>query len=99
MDNTPKTVCPCAQKLRSLPLGLPLTVAAIGTIATIKADMRLHIGFGIAWAALSALHAWQHMGRMERDLSRAAEFLKTGRGKRPDALTLALARARAASQN
>jgi len=92
---TPKSSCSCTCTLRRLPLGVPLAIAAIGTIATIKADTRLHIGFGMAWAALSALHCWQHTPKMKNDLAKALEFLKTGQGKRPDAYTLALARAHA----
>ena len=45
--------------LKNLPLGLPLTVASVGTIATLWAGKNLHAGFGIAWAALTFFHGWQ----------------------------------------
>lgn len=85
--------------LCTLSLGVPLTVASVGTLVTLLTDnKRLHVGFGIAWTALSLLHGWQHAGKMKRDLAGAQAFLRTGTvqdGKRPDAYTLALARARA----
>lgn len=55
---------------KNLPLGLPLTVASIGTIATLKAGKNLHVGFGIAWAALTFFHGWQHHHKMKADACR-----------------------------
>jgi hypothetical protein len=56
-----------ACELKTLPLGLPLTVASVGTIATLGAGKNLHAGFGIAWAALTFLHGWQHHKKMQAD--------------------------------
>lgn len=56
--------------LKNLPLGLPLTVASLGTIATLKAGKNLHVGFGIAWAALTFFHGWQHHKKMKADACR-----------------------------
>jgi len=85
--------------LRTLPLGVPLAIASVGTVATLfTGNKQLHTAFGVAWAALSLLHGWQHAQKMQHDLTRAQEFLRTGiapEGQRPDAYTLALARARA----
>lgn len=55
------------RELKNLPLGLPLTVASVGTIATLWAGKNLHAGFGIAWAALTFLHGWQHHKKMQAD--------------------------------
>jgi len=57
-------------ELKTLPLGLPLTVASVGTIATLWAGKNLHAGFGVAWAALSFLHGWQHHKKMKADAKR-----------------------------
>lgn len=85
--------------LRTLPLGVPLALASAGTLATLFTDnKKLHIACGIAWTALSLLHGWQHAGKMKKDLASAQVFLRTGvapDGKRPDAYTMALARAQA----
>ena len=55
---------------KNLPLGLPLTVASLGTIATLKAGKNLHVGFGLAWAALTFFHGWQHHKKMRADACR-----------------------------
>ena len=56
--------------LKNLPLGLPLTVASVGTVATLWAGKNLHAGFGIAWAALTFFHGWQHHKKMKADACR-----------------------------
>ena len=57
---------------KNLPLGLPMTVASVGTLATLWAGKKFHVGFGIAWAALSFLHGWQHHKKMQADACRLA---------------------------
>ena len=52
---------------KNLPLGLPMTVASVGTLATLFAGKNLHAGFGVAWAALSFWHGWQHHKKMQAD--------------------------------
>lgn len=52
---------------KNLPLGLPMTVASVGTLATLFAGKNLHAGFGVAWAALSIWHGWQHHKKMQAD--------------------------------
>ncbi len=81
--------------LKKAPLGWPLAIASVGTVATIFAGKKLHIAFGAAWGVLSLWHAWQHCGKMKKDITRAQEYLRTGNapdGQRPDAYALALAR-------
>ena len=81
--------------LQKAPLGWPLAIASLGTVATIFAGKKLHLAFGTAWGVLSLWHAWQHSGKMKKDVERAQEYLRTGLasdGQRPDAYTLALAR-------
>ena len=55
---------------KNLPLGLPMTVASVGTLATLFAGKNLHAGFGVAWAALSFWHGWQHHKKMQADAGR-----------------------------
>ena len=52
---------------KNLPLGLPMTVASVGTLATLFAGKNFHAGFGVAWAALSFWHGWQHHKKMQAD--------------------------------
>lgn len=83
------------ENLQKAPLGWPLAIASVGTVATIFAGKKLHMAFGAAWGVLSLWHAWQHCRKMKHDLAKAQEFLRTGlapEGRRPDACTLALAR-------
>ena len=62
---------PTMQEFRKIPLGLPLSAAAIGTVATLWYGKNLHAGFGIAWLALSLLHGVQHAGKMKLDMEKA----------------------------
>lgn len=56
--------------LQKLPLGLPLSVASVGTVATIFAGKNLHVGFGAALTVLSLLHGFQHMNKMKTDMQK-----------------------------
>jgi len=51
-------------------LGLPLTAASVGTVATLFVGKKFHAGFGIAWTILSVLHGIQHKKKMKNDASR-----------------------------
>ena len=55
------------KSFKRLPLGLPLTVSGLATIATIFADKKAHIAFGAFWGLLSILHGLQHAGKLEHD--------------------------------
>ena len=55
------------QALKKIPLGLPLTVSGLATIATIFAGKKAHIAFGAFWGLLSILHGLQHAGKLEHD--------------------------------
>ena len=55
------------QALKKMPLGLPLTVSGLATIATIFAGKKAHIAFGAVWSVLSILHALQHAGKLKHD--------------------------------
>lgn len=54
--------------LKKVPLGIPLTIASVGTAASLFAGKRLHAGFGIAWTVLSLWHGLQHHKKMTHDL-------------------------------
>ncbi|WP_051635302.1 HMA2 domain-containing protein [Selenomonas sp. ND2010] len=64
--------------VKNLPLGIPMTVASVGTLATLLVGKRLHVGFGIAWAVLSFWHGWQHHKKMQADACRLAGCNKAG---------------------
>lgn len=55
------------KSFKRLPLGLPLTVSGLATIATIFAGKKAHIAFGAVWGVLSILHALQHAGKLKHD--------------------------------
>ncbi len=57
--------------MKPLPLGLPLLASAAGTLLTLALPSKQgHIAFGLAWAGLSALHAWQYRKKLSQDLKR-----------------------------
>ena len=55
------------KSFKRLPLGLPLTVSGLATIATSFAGKKAHIAFGAFWGLLSILHGLQHAGKLEHD--------------------------------
>ena len=55
------------KSFKRLPLGLPLTVSGLATIATIFVGKKAHIAFGAFWGLLSILHGLQHAGKLEHD--------------------------------
>ena len=65
-------------KFKSLPLGLPLTLASVGTVATLVAGKRFHAGFGALWTVLSLWHGWQHRKKMQADVCRIPWCKKAG---------------------
>ncbi|SHK47720.1 hypothetical protein SAMN05216582_10550 [Selenomonas ruminantium] len=62
---------------KNLPLGLPMTLASVGTLATLFAGKNLHAGFGVAWAALSFWHGWQHHKKMQADARKLTDCCRT----------------------
>ncbi len=59
------------ENLKKMPLGVPMTVASLGTVLTLFAGKNLHAGFGAAWAVLSLWHGWQHSKKMKNDVKKA----------------------------
>ena len=55
------------KSFKRLPLGLPLTVSGLATIATIFVGKKAHIAFGAFWGLLSILHGLQQAGKLEHD--------------------------------
>lgn len=55
------------QTMKNAPLGIPLTLASLGTVASLLAGKKLHAGFGIAWMLLSLWHGLQHQKKMRHD--------------------------------
>lgn len=55
------------EEMKRIPLGIPLTVASLGTLASLVCGKKWHVGFGAAWTILSLLHGLQHFGKMKKD--------------------------------
>ena len=60
--------------MKTVPLGIPMTLASLGTVASLFAGKKLHTGFGIVWALLSLWHGLQHQNKMQRDAGKLAEL-------------------------
>ncbi len=56
------------RKKKKSSLGIPLLVATVGTIASLAISKKLHMGFGIALAGLSLLHALQHKKSIKKGI-------------------------------
>lgn len=57
--------------MKQMSLGLPLAGAAAGTLLSLALpSKRAHIVCGTAWAALSALHAWQYRKKLAQDFKK-----------------------------
>jgi hypothetical protein len=62
--------------MTQMSLGLPLMGAAAGTILSLALpSKRGHIVCGMAWAGLSALHAWQYRKKLAQDIKKNGRFL------------------------
>ena len=62
--------------MKQMSFGLPLAGAAAGTLLSLAlSSKRGHIVCGLAWAGLSALHAWQYRKKLAQDLKRNGGFL------------------------
>lgn len=62
------------ETMKTAPLGIPMTVASLGTAASLLAGKKMHTGFGIAWLLLSLWHGLQHQKKMQRDAGKLAEL-------------------------
>ena len=62
------------QTMQNAPLGIPLTLASVGTVVSLLAGKKLHAGFGIAWMLLSLWHGFQHRKKMQRDVGKLTEL-------------------------
>ena len=62
--------------MKQMSLGLPLAGAAAGTLLSLALpSKRGHVVCGLAWAGLSALHAWQYRKKLAQDLKKNGRFL------------------------
>ena len=62
--------------MTQMSLGLPLMGAAAGTLLSLALpSKRGHIVCGMAWAGLSALHAWQYRKKLAQDIKKNGRFL------------------------
>ena len=54
--------------MKNLRLGIPLAVSMAGTVASLfVGGKRLHTAFGVAWTALSLVHAYQYRKNMKNN--------------------------------
>ena len=67
--------------LQKTPLGIPMTLASVGTLATLFVGKNLHAGFGVAWAAMTLWHGWQHHQKMQADAQKLIGCCKAGEDK------------------
>lgn len=59
------------KSLQTVPLSVPLAVLGVGTgMSVLLKSSRIHTVCGAGWLALSALHTWQHAGKLKKDLQR-----------------------------
>lgn len=62
--------------MTQMSLGLPLMGAAAGTLLSLALpSKRGHVVCGMAWAGLSALHAWQYRKKLAQDIKKNGRFL------------------------
>jgi len=54
-------------KQKITPLGIPLILAGIGTIASIFVNKKLHAPLGILFAGLSLWHGLEHRKKIQAD--------------------------------
>ena len=69
-------LCLGGVSMTQMSLGLPLMGAAAGTLLSLALpSKRGHIVCGMAWAGLSALHAWQYRKKLAQDIKKNGRFL------------------------
>lgn len=57
-------------KSKITPLGIPLILAGVGTIASLFINKKLHAPFGILFAGLSLWHGLEHRKKIKADAKR-----------------------------
>ena len=63
--------------MKNLRLGIPLAVSMAGTVASLfVGGKRLHTAFGVAWTALSLVHAYQYRKNMKNNAKKGLEKVK-----------------------
>ena len=55
------------KKSNHIPLGIPLILTGIGTIASLLLNKKLHAPLGVLFAALSVWHGYQHRKKLAAD--------------------------------
>lgn len=60
--------------MKNIGLGIPLTVGMAGTVASLFVGGRkLHTAFGVAWTALSLVHAYQYRRKIKNSAKKGLE--------------------------
>jgi len=53
--------------LKKIPLGLPMTLSALGTVFSLWKAKSAHGSLGTVWLILSLWHGWQHFGKLKHE--------------------------------
>lgn len=60
--------------MKKIGLGIPLAVGMTGTVASLfVGGKKLHTAFGVAWTALSLIHAYQYRKNMKNNVKKGWE--------------------------
>ena len=60
--------------MKNIGLGIPLTVGMAGTVASLfVGGKKLHTAFGVAWTALSLVHAYQYRRKIKNSAKKGLE--------------------------
>ena len=57
--------------MKKVPLGIPLGIGMVGTVASLfVGGKKVHTVFGVAWTAISLLHAYQYRKNMQKNMEK-----------------------------
>ena len=60
--------------IKNTPLSVPMGLAALGTAVSLWcANKRIHALCGMVWLGVSAVHTWQHCGKVKKDAAKVVE--------------------------
>ncbi len=60
--------------IKDTPLSVPMGLAALGTAVSLWcSNKRIHALCGMVWLGVSAVHTWQHCGKVKKDAAKVVE--------------------------
>lgn len=61
-------------KLKNIPLSMPMAASAVCTAVSMASkNKQLHFWSGVCWLGLSAMHTWQHCGKVKKDIQKGVK--------------------------